>query len=159
MDYPVLYRKRLIPSECVLLKDDKILFYDGSILVTCWKALKPKPDLHHGRSVCYLDRGYKISEFYDKDNNLLYTYCDIIKQDLTPDNALIITDLLADVIVYPDGRVKVVDIDEFVEALNEGSLPLEDLKSALLSLSSLLEIIYDGRLLELKKPFDLKECQ
>ena len=34
----------------------------------------------------------------------------------------IVTDLLADVIVYPDGFVKVVDLDELGEALEKGLL-------------------------------------
>ena len=41
MDYPVLYRKRLIPEECVLLKDDVILYMDDNVIVTKWVTLKP----------------------------------------------------------------------------------------------------------------------
>ena len=52
------------------------------------------------------------------------------------------TDLLADVIIYPDGFVKVVDIDELVTALNQKLISEDTLKKSLLNLSSLLEIIY-----------------
>lgn len=31
---PTLYRKRLIPDECVLLKDDTVLYRDSQIIVT-----------------------------------------------------------------------------------------------------------------------------
>lgn len=34
-----LYRKRLIPEECVELKDDEILRLDENVIVTRWKCL------------------------------------------------------------------------------------------------------------------------
>lgn len=147
--YPEIFRERIIPRECIHLKGDKILFYDGDHLVTSWKAIHPRPDLSHGYSCCFFREGYKVSEFYGHNDELLYTYCDIIKGHFKGDNNLIITDLLVDVIVYPKGTVRVVDVDELVAALNEGNLSLDDLKAALLSLNKLLDIIYDGRLSEL----------
>ena len=48
MNAPVLYRRRLIPDECVPLKDDVILLCKPDLLVTGWRALKPRRDLHHG---------------------------------------------------------------------------------------------------------------
>lgn len=150
MKVPVLYRKRLIPDECVELKDDEILLCNEDIIVTRWKALKPRKDLERGYSCYFLKEGYKVSKFYAADNRLLYYYCDIIRQDYYPqDNKLIFTDLLADVIIYPDGFVKVVDLDEMVPALDSGSLSLEHLKKALLSCNALLTLVYNGRLPEL----------
>lgn len=55
MKDPILYRRRLIPEECVLLKDDRILLHADNILVTSWQALKPRKDLHHGYS-CYFSK-------------------------------------------------------------------------------------------------------
>lgn len=145
MPYPILYRKRIIPDECVELKDDLILFYGEDRIVTKWNALKPKKDLHHGYSCYFLAEGFKISKFYRKDNTLMYYYCDIIKHELLPeDNKLIVTDLLLDVVVYPDGFVKVVDLEEIVPALDCGGISLEDLKRALISCSKLLHDIDTG---------------
>lgn len=150
-----LYRKRLIPEECTLLKDDEILLQEDGILVTRWKALKPRKDLHHGFSCYYLKEGYKVSRFYGADQTLLYHYCDIIASDYQEaSHSLIVTDLLADVIVYPDGFVKVVDLGEIPEALNRQLLSVEELKSALLSLSRLLDLIYGDKLTELTAPLD-----
>ena len=42
--------------------------------------------------------------------------------------------------------MKVVDIDEIVEALNSSSISLEQVKKALYSLDKLLSIIYDDKL-------------
>lgn len=147
MNYPVLYRKRIIPEECVLLKDDEILFFENNILVTKWNTLKPKKDLHHGFSCYFFDAGYKVSKFYDRDHKLLYYYCDIIDYETHPEeHSIIVTDLLADVIIYPDGFVKVVDIDEIAEALNKGTITVEQVKKSLYSLDRLLSIIYEDKL-------------
>lgn len=152
MNYPLLYRKRIIPNECILLKDDEILCWDEDHIVTRWNALRPKKDLHHGYSCYFLKEGYKVSKFYRADNSLLYYYCDIITHEFVPaENKLIVTDLLADVIVYPDGFVKVVDLDEMVPALESDNISMPQLKSALTSCSRLLETIYDGDLHKLTK--------
>ena len=152
MNYPLLYRKRIIPDECILLKDDTILSWDENRIVTGWHALKPRKDLHHGFSCYFLNDGYKVSKFYRADGSLLYYYGDIITTEYADDGCrFIVTDLLADVIVYPDGFVKVVDLDEMVPALEQGGITMEELKRALLSCNSLLTLIYDGRLPELTK--------
>lgn len=146
MPDPILYRKRLIPEECVLLKDDVILLCNEDIIITQWKALKPKKDLHHGYSCYFLKEGYKVSKFYRRDNSLLYWYCDIVDYEYKEsENHLIVTDLLADVIIYPDGFVKVVDIDEMVTCLNEEKITLEQLKRSLTQLDNLLQIIYQNK--------------
>ncbi len=145
MPAPVLYRKRIIPEECILLKDDRILYQDEETIVTAWHSLKPRKDLHHGYSCYFLKKGCKISKFYREDNSLLYWYCDIVEHDYRSEtNTYVFTDLLVDVIIYPDGFVKVVDVDELVTALNENLISEDTLKKSLLSLSSLLDIIYSG---------------
>ncbi len=136
-----LYRKRLIPQECILLKDDVILCSSEDIILTKWNALKPKKDLHHGYSCYFRKEGYKVSKFYTADNTLLYWYCDIVDYEEKEDD-LIVTDLLADVIIYPDGFVKVVDIDEMVTCLDNSLITLPQLKSSLTRLDALLKIIY-----------------
>ena len=155
MPAPTLYRKRIIPEECVLLKDDKILYQDEQIIVTGWHSLKPRKDLHHGYSCYFLKEGCKVSKFYRADNSLLYWYCDIVEYDYQPEtNTYIVTDLLADVIIYPDGFVKVVDIDELVTALNQKLISEDTLKKSLLCLSNLLDIIYSGNFEKLQTPIE-----
>lgn len=155
---PILYRKRLIPEECILLKDDVILYRDDRIIVTSWHSLKPRKDLHHGYSCYYLDKGIKVSKFYRPDNTLLYWYCDIVDYDYSPDtDTYVVTDLLADVIVYPDGFVKVVDLDELVTALESGLLSEGLLKKSLLRIDALLKIIYGNNFSALQKPIDSRE--
>ncbi len=152
MANPILYRRRIIPEECILLKDDIILSCDEDHIVTSWHALHPKKDLHHGSSCYFLKEGFKVSKFCRENGDLLYWYCDIVDFDFhSSDNSLIVTDLLADVIVYPDGFVKVVDLDELITALDTRSIGLDTLKSSLLRLDRLLTIIYSGNFDSLKK--------
>lgn len=145
MTNPTLYRRRIIPDECVLLKDDIIISCDENHIVTKWNALRPKKDLHHGASCYFLKEGFKVSKFCREDDSLLYWYCDIVDYNYdSAQNNLIVTDLLADVIIYPDGFVKVVDLDELVTALEARSISLDTLKASLNKLNKLLGIIYAG---------------
>lgn len=135
----------MIPEECILLKDDILLEVTDDIIVTNWNTLKPKRELHHGFSCYFLKQGFKVSKFYRADNSLMYWYCDIVDYDYdTLFNKLIVTDLLADVIIYPDGFVKVVDLDELVTALEARSISLDTLKASLNKLNKLLNVIYAG---------------
>lgn len=153
MANPTLYRKRLIPEECILLKDDRVLHRDEQIIVTGWNPLKPRKDLHHGFSCYYLSEGIKVSRFYREDESLIFWYCDIVDYDYTEEtDTYIVTDLLADVIVYPDGFVKVVDLDELVTARESGILSDAMLSKALLRLDRLLKLIYAGDFPKLQKP-------
>lgn len=152
MTYPTLYRKRILPQECIRLKDDVILTCNEDIILTKWNALKPKKDLHHGYSCYFLKEGYKVSQFLREDDSLLYWYCDIV--EYLPNSAahsLTSLDLLADVIIYPDGYVKVMDLDELVTTLDQGALTQDLLKKCLTRLNSLLQIIYGGNFHTLQK--------
>ncbi len=154
-DLPILYRKRLIPDECVRLDDDEIIYMDDEIIVTRWKALHPKPRLDHGYSCYFLKRNYKVSKFLFSDDSLIYWYCDIIDHAYdSEENSYIFRDLLADVIVFPDGFVKVIDLDEFEEALDKELLTGADVKKALRALDSLLRVIYGGNFNELKNEIE-----
>lgn len=159
MDLPLLYRKRIIPEECILLKNDTILYIDDEIIVTKWNALKPKVDLHHGYSCYFLNKGIKVSKFMKEDDSLMYWYCDIVSQSYDEsENSYTFTDLLADVIVYPDESVKVVDLDEIAVALERNLLSNRDLSVALRTLDKLLNMIYSGDFDYLKSKIEQWAC-
>jgi len=143
MEINSLYRERLIPAECILLKDDIIVRQDDEVLITKWNTLNPKKEFSHGVSCYLLKEGLKISKFYCHDGSLLRWYCDIVSFSYNEQSkALTVTDLLADVIVYPDGRMKVVDLDELAEAVQNGLITKEQTISCLRSLNHLLSLIY-----------------
>lgn len=155
MSKPLLYRQRIIPREIIQLKDDEILFADEDRIVTRWNTLRPKEEFDHGCSCYFLKEGFKVSKFYRKDGTLLYWYCDIISYQYNEeDNSYIFTDLLADVLIYPDQRVEVVDVDEIADAIEDNTLTKEQLIPALRSLDKLLRIIYSGDFDKLKRELE-----
>ena len=167
-----LYRRRLIPNECILLRDDRILSFENNRLVTAWNAIRPKKNLHHGISCFFLDTGIKVSKFYRADNSLVYWYIDIIHSawiDDIPDlthtfsildfpketdfcsvhgRSLVVTDLLADILLYPDGVVRVVDLSEISDALESGLLDITTAALALRLTDQTLSQIYNGTFTE-----------
>ncbi len=154
MESPTLYRNRLIPKESIRLNNDVILSYDEDRIVTSWKALHPRPALAYGYSLYLPQQGYKISRFYGHNHEFLYWYCDIIQGSYdAPSNSWYFTDLLADVIIQPDGFVKVLDLDELNIAYNNGLITLAQLQTAIDRLHALLQIIYNGTFDALTKDF------
>lgn len=141
-----IYRRRMIPDECILLKDDIILDQTDDTIITKWNTLKPRRDFHHGFSCYFLKLGYKVSKFYRENNTLLYWYCDIVDYTYQADeNALIVTDLLADVVIFPDGYIKVLDINELAIALEKHLCEPQIITQALKKLDMLLNLIYDDK--------------
>lgn len=147
MQEPIsLYRKRFIPNEIVHLKDDIILHYENNLIITKWNTLKPRPDTARGISAYYIDLGFKVSKIYDKNDNLVYWYCDIITTDsFQNEQSIIFEDLLVDVVVYEDGFIKVLDVGELAQALDKDLITPSQLKRALHILDNLLQIIYTGQ--------------
>lgn len=140
-----LYRRRLIPDECILLKDDTILKATDEVIITSWKTLNPKTAFQYGVSCFFLKEGIKVSKFYRADGQLYHWYCDIVDYAYDEENqALTATDLLADVIIKPDGFVKVADLDELADALDKNLISVQTLQSVLLRVNKLLTLIYDG---------------
>lgn len=145
MNFSKLYRKRLIPMECILLKDDTVEYSSDDILITSWKTLNPKTEFSHGCSCYFFNEGFKISKFYKSDGQLLYYYCDIVEFDFDETGqALTVTDLLADVIIYPSGIHHVVDLDELADAQEQALISSAQLNRSLRQLDKLLNIIQKG---------------
>ena len=143
MDNIKLYRKRYIPNETVFLKDDEIISADSETIVTKWDTLKPRKDFAKGISVYYLKNGYKVSKMINNDNKTVYYYCDIIEPVYNEDdNSYVFNDLLADVKVFTDGKIEVVDLDELAEAFENGFITSSQLSKALRQLNDLLNTIY-----------------
>lgn len=153
-----LYRKRIIPDECLLLENDRILYHDQEVIVTKWDTIRPKKTLHHGYSCYFLERGFKVSKFYDHENNLISWYCDIIDHTYDREtNTYVVTDLLVDVIVYPDGFVRVVDLDELADAARDSLISAEQMQLALRRTDKLLSLIYKGAFEKLKQYIESRE--
>ena len=143
MQISKLYRQRLIPAECILLKDDIIVAQDDEVIITKWNTLNPKTEFSHGCSCYFLKEGLKVSKMYRADNSLLHWYCDIVDYSYDESQeSLTVIDLLADVIISPEGRMKVVDLDELAEALERDLITKEQMTTCLRNLNHLLTLVY-----------------
>lgn len=155
MNISKLYRRRLIPSELTLLKDDVIVRQDDEVIITTWNTLNPKTEFSRGCSCYFLKDGLKVSKMYRSDNTLLRWYIDIVEISVdNTENTLTATDLLADVVIYPDGRMKVVDLDELAEALEKNLITKEQMVNCLRSLNHLLTLVYRDKFDRLQSRLD-----
>ena len=153
MEMPQLYRKRFIPDECVHLGKDEIVLLEKDKLITRWNTIKPRKDFSSGVSLYLFSKGYKISRMERADGSFWQYYCDIVHTDYYPsENKYVFVDLLADVIIQPDGCFKVVDLDELSEAYKNRLLSEDLLHESLNALNSLLTDIYSG---EFKKIIEI----
>lgn len=159
MENITLYRRRLIPDEIVQLKDDIVLYHDDTVIITKWKTIKPRKDMDHGFSAYLLKEGIKVSKFYRADNSLLYWYCDIVDYEYDAEtNSYTSTDLLTDVVLYPDGQIRVLDLDELAEASAKDMITKDQLHSALVRTDMLLVTMYSGeftRYMDLINKYDI----
>ncbi len=153
-----LYRKRFIPDDFVHLKDDIILVMEKNLIITKWRPLRPKKNMAKGVSAYYMDQGIKVSKIYSSNHHLLYWYCDIIqvKQGTDPDS-IVFEDLLIDVVVFEDGSIRILDLDELADALELQLITDEDAKHAIRILDRLLKLIYKGDFKELQAPINKAE--
>ncbi len=158
MNTPLLYRRRFIPNELIHLKDDVILLNEKDLIITQWVTLHPRKDIARGISAFYLDKGYKVSKIYDKNNQIVYWYCDIIQVKAQPDkNTVIIEDLLVDILLYEDGKMRIMDLDELCDAFDQQLITEAEFTKALRTLNNLLQIIYKGEFDTLKEPVNKAE--
>ncbi len=146
-----IYRKRYIPNEIVDISNDKVVSFEDDVLVTQWRPIHPRNDIAYGKSYTFLKKGWKISQFYNKNNEFLYWYCDIIEVKVKEDEYTFI-DLLVDVVVEPDGNYKIVDLDELDEAVKKGLIDEDKKKEALEKMNALVKQIESGH-------FPPKECK
>ena len=135
MDKIQLFRRRYIPDEIKELKDDIVLSVTDDMILTKWNVLKPRKDIARGVSAYFIDKGIKVSKVYDSEDNLVYWYCDIVETVHEKDSQKYVFNDL----------VKVVDIDEFADIMDEKRLDNTVIAKALRSADALLKVIYAGQ--------------
>ena len=137
-----MYRKRFIPNEIIDISDDEVLERNSNIIVTRWKPIKPREDIGGGISYTFLRRGYKISKIFDNDGKFIYWYCDVLEYTYDKEkDEYVFTDLLADIKVYPDGKMEVLDFTELTEAFRNKVITGAQLLEAIKSINMLVEMI------------------
>ena len=86
-----------------------------------------------------------VSQIGNIEEDSIVTLQGNLTQNLGNDT-YVFTDLLADVLVYPSGEIRVADLDEVAQALEEGLLTQEQAVCCLRRLDALLKEIYAGKL-------------
>lgn len=138
----LICRRRLIPAECIPLKDDLVLHRDASEIVTSWQAFRPRPDLQRGFSRYLLNEGIKVSRVFHADGQF-HWYFDIADFTFNADQTVLtMTDLLVDVYLPAAGDVRVMDLDELADARVQGLLDDILLRKSLYTLDRLLRELY-----------------
>lgn len=139
-----ILRKRYIPDEIIDISKDEVVVKRENLIVTKWTPIKPRPDIGYGISYTMLDKGWKVSKFFDLNGNFIYWYCDIIDYTFEEDTYTLI-DLLVDLKVYEDGKYEILDLDELEEARLKSIITLEQYNDALKKLNELIEEVKKGK--------------
>jgi len=140
-----IFRKRFVPDEIVDISSDEVLERNDNILVTRWRPIKPRTDIGGGISYVFLKKGYKISKIYDNQGGFKYWYCDIIEYTYNQESdEYIFIDLLADVVVYPDGKCEVLDLDELKSVFDKKIITKEQMLKSIKCVNTLVEMVQNG---------------
>ncbi len=145
-----LYRKRYIPCEDNLLKDDIIIAKTDDFIITKWNVPKERDDFNKGYSILDFKNNIKFSKFL-RDDELVYYYVDIVDYE-REENLCRSIDLLVDVIILPDNTVKVLDLDELEEAHENGLITMKQVFKSLKYTDEFLKRVYNN---EISQYFDL----
>jgi protein associated with RNAse G/E len=94
----------------------------------------------------WLDRWYNIFRFHEPDGALLAYYVNIAMPAELDGEVLSYVDLDIDVIRWPDGRVDVLDRDDFEKNQKKFDYPQDVIDNAEAALSNVLQLIEKGQL-------------
>jgi predicted RNA-binding protein associated with RNAse of E/G family len=138
---PKRYKKKLFPPAIIDISSDILYFFNKELMVTGWapEVDDPTEGVASVISFIFLEKGFQISKKFDKNNTFLYWYCDIIDVESDQENNIYtITDLVVDVVVYPDNYVRIIDLDELANLIEQDGLDKKLLLKALRNLDNLL---------------------
>lgn len=92
------------------------------------------------------DRWYNIFRFHEPDGSLRNYYCNVAMPPTFTDESLDFVDLDIDVVVWPDGRVELLDRDEFKLNSVKFGYPEVVIAAAELSLAEIIDLVGSGQL-------------
>ena len=94
----------------------------------------------------WLDRWYNIFRFHEPDGRLRNYYCNISMPPTFENDVLDFVDLDIDVVVWPDNRYEVLDLDDFAQNKVKFSYPKDIVEKAEESVAEVLALIEKGQL-------------
>jgi len=131
-----------------LHEDAKLIVTRGSFKTSAsLKAQAPWFQEPEYRAIWFIFEGawYDLGKIYDLSGALQGYYCDIIRPARRTPDGLEIDDLILDLWVFPDGRWKVLDEEEFEEAVSRGWMEEELAARARRELERLIGEVESGR--------------
>ncbi len=116
-----IFKQKFIPEKIYDISDDEVIFFNNEFMITSWEATNSEMGVKKALSLTSFSNGYQISKKFNKENEFMYWYCDIVKAWHDREkNEIWIQDLIADVILFPDKALQVIDLPELVEARKNG---------------------------------------
>ncbi|WP_164491565.1 DUF402 domain-containing protein [Staphylospora marina] len=114
----------------------------------CFATQYANPDGKRIFLTYYLVRkGYTVSKVFGRSGEFLYYYCDVMQMKQVGRLRYVMVDLLFDLIVYPDGRYHVLDVDEFADAVEKGQIRKKQQVHALRTLDRMIRLQTERRLI------------
>lgn len=89
----------------------------------------------------WLDRWYNIFRFHEPDGRLKAWYCNVAMPPTLADGVLDFVDLDIDVVVWPDMRLEVVDLDDFEENSLKFGYPPDVIDSAKGAVKEIIHLV------------------
>ncbi|PIQ25588.1 hypothetical protein COW36_21330 [bacterium (Candidatus Blackallbacteria) CG17_big_fil_post_rev_8_21_14_2_50_48_46] len=124
-------KQKLHPVREVNLSGDTWLHQDEHLCVSYWHLPRTESDqVAHTLTLTIFDEAIQIHSKHNAAGERLYWYCDLleVKRD---EGGWHLTDLLLDVVVFPDGSTRMLDLGELAEALEEGGIHPQQAAQAL----------------------------
>ena len=111
--------------EIEKVTEKQVWRFNGDEIVVCDDGLK-------WLSILPQNAYYCITAMMSSNDDILLWYIDIIaEQGIDDDMIPYFDDLYLDLVVYPDGTIKVDDMDELVEALSQNDISKEQFNLAI----------------------------
>ncbi|MBS1793935.1 MAG: DUF402 domain-containing protein [Acidobacteria bacterium] len=87
------------------------------------------------------DRWYNVFRFFEPNGEFKFIYCNICMPPAIYDNMIEYVDLDLDILVYPDNKVQVLDVEEFHRNARHFKYPPDVVSATKTQLTALLEIL------------------
>lgn len=126
--------------------------YNGYISLINIDEVKHKISVDYDSSeTCLVDNGYKcviympldknwcVSTFVNRENEIVEWYFDMTKENSVEDGKPYFVDLYLDIAVSSDGKVKILDEDELLDALDTGIINNSDYHLAKITCKQIMD--------------------
>ena len=132
-----IIKHKLCPYESQDITNDHWHHISEDLLISTWNPVESEMQVASVLSIFELSKGVQISKKFNAQGQLKYWYCDLIAARYE-DEALHITDLILDLVIFPDGVLQVIDVSEYQKYTPQSPWETKVLKEAPKNLSYLM---------------------